>query len=156
MTDSFDFNQDLIKEFNTYRSDIYTYIGNERVAANSMPLQTEQTTVIPVGVKIKTAGEYTFAMPDGTNGVGVTLIDTETGVRTSLGLMDYTVTLTAGSFNQRFFLEISPVSNVATDIERLDNGDWTLDNVRKVLIDNKLFIITEDGKVFDARGAMVK
>ena len=74
VTDTFDFNQDMIKEFNAYRSDIYTYIGYERVAANSMPLQTEQTTVIPVGVKIKTAGDYTFAMPDGTNGVGVTWI----------------------------------------------------------------------------------
>ena len=155
VTDTFDFNQDLIKEFNTYRSDIYTYIGNERVAANSMPLQTEQTTVIPVGVKIKTAGEYTFAMPDGTNGVGVTLIDTETGVRTSLGLMDYTVTLTAGSFNQRFFLEISPVSNVATDIEEVTGDGLQVTGVRKVLIDNKLFII-KDGEVYDARGAMVK
>ena len=157
VTDTFDFNQDLIKEFNKTRSNIYSYIGYEQVAANSMPLQTEQTTVIPVGVKIKTAGDYTFAMPDGTNGVGVTLIDTETGVRTSLGLMDYTVTLTAGSFNQRFFLEISPVSNVATDIELIndENGDASLNGVRKVLIDNKLFLI-KDGEVYDARGAKVK
>ncbi len=153
VTDTFDFNQDMIKEFNAYRSDIYTYIGYERVAANSMPLQTEQTTVIPVGVKIKDAGDYTFAMPDGTNGVGVTLVDTQTGVRTNLGLMDYTVTLTAGSFNQRFVLEISPIMQTPTDIEEVTGDEVT--GVRKVLIDQKMYII-KDGKVYDARGAKVK
>ena len=155
VTDTFDFNQDMIKEFNAYRSDIYTYIGYERVAANSMPLQTEQTTVIPVGVKIKTAGEYTFAMPDGTNGVGVTLVDTQTGVRTNLGLMDYTVTLTAGSFNQRFVLEISPIMQTPTDIEEVTGDGVQVTGVRKVLIDQKMYII-KDGKVYDARGAKVK
>lgn len=155
VTDTFDFNQDMIKEFNAYRSDIYTYIGYERVAANSMPLQTEQTTVIPVGVKIKDAGDYTFAMPDGTNGVGVTLIDTQTGVRTNLGLMDYTVTLTAGSFNQRFVLEISPIMQTPTDIEEVTGDGVQVTGVRKVLIDQKMYII-KDGKVYDARGAKVK
>jgi hypothetical protein len=155
VTDTFDFNQDMIKEFNAYRSDIYTYIGYERVAANSMPLQTEQTTVIPVGVKIKDAGDYTFAMPDGTNGVGVTLVDTQTGVRTNLGLMDYTVTLTAGSFNQRFVLEISPIMQTPTDIEEVTGDGLQVTGVRKVLIDQKMYII-RDGKVYDARGAKVK
>ena len=116
---------------------------------------SDQTTVVPVGVTIAAAGEYTFAIPDGTSGVGVTLVDTETNERTNLSALDYTVNLTAGTCDGRFLLEISPVSNTPTDIEQLDNGDWTLDNVRKVLIDNKLFII-KDGVVYDARGAKVK
>lgn len=156
VTDSFDFGQDLNKEFNSNRSDIYTYIGYEKVAANSMPIQTEQTTIVAVGVKINTAGEYTFAMPEGTYGADVTLIDTETGVRTHLGLMDYTVTLAKGDYTNRFILEISPVSNTPTDIELIngENGDASLNGVRKVLIDNKLFLIKGD-KVYDATGRCI-
>ena len=156
VTDSFDFGQDLNKEFNSNRSDIYTYIGYEKVAANSMPIQTEQTTIVAVGVNVEKAGDYTFAMPEGTYGVGVTLIDTETGVRTHLGLMDYTVTLAKGDYTNRFILEISPVSNTPTDIELIngENGDASLNGVRKVLIDNKLFLIKGD-KVYDATGRCI-
>ena len=105
VTDSFDFGQDLVKELNS-RSNIYTFIGYEKVAANSMTIHTDQTTVIPVGANIRADGEYTFAMPEGTNGVGITLIDTEANVRTSLSALDYTVTLSAGEYTNRFFLEI--------------------------------------------------
>ena len=133
VTDSFDFGQDLVKELNS-RSNIYTFIGYEKVAANSMTVHTDQTTVIPVGANIRADGEYTFAMPEGTNGVGITLIDTEANVRTSLSALDYTVTLSAGEYTNRFFLEISPVQNTPTDIENggLMNGE---NGVRKVMID---------------------
>ena len=153
VTDSFDFGQDLVKELNS-RSNIYTFIGYEKVAANSMTVHTDQTTVIPVGANIRADGEYTFAMPEGTNGVGITLIDTEANVRTSLSALDYTVTLSAGEYTNRFFLEISPVQNTPTDIENggLMNGE---NGVRKVMIDGILYIV-RDGKMYDARGARVE
>jgi len=151
ITDSFDFGQDLVKELNS-RSNLYTYIGYEKVAANSMPIEREQTTVVPVGVTIKNAGEYTFAMPDGTNGVGVTLVDTEANVRTSLSALDYTVSLEAGEYTGRFVLEISPVQNTPTDIEAVSVQP---SEVRKVMIDGILYIV-KDGKMYDARGARVE
>lgn len=157
VTDSFDFGQDLIKELNS-RSNIYTFIGYEKVAANSMTLHTDQTTVIPVGANITTEGEYTFALPDGADGIGVTLIDEETGVRTNLSAgMDYTVYLEKGTPDNRFWLEISPVQQTPTDIELIngENGDASLNGVRKVLIDGLLYIV-KDGKLFDARGARVE
>lgn len=157
VTDSFDFGQDLIKELNS-RSNIYTFIGYEKVAANSMTLHTDQTTVIPVGANITTEGDYTFALPDGADGIGVTLIDAETGTRTNLSAgMDYTVYLEKGTHDNRFWLEISPVQQTPTDIELIngENGDASLNGVRKVLIDGLLYIV-KDGKLFDARGARVE
>ena len=152
VTDNFDFGQDLIKELNS-RSNIYTFIGYEKVAANSMTLHTDQTTVIPVGANITTEGDYTFALPDGADGIGVTLIDEETGTRTNLSAgMDYTVYLEKGTHDNRFWLEISPVQQTPTDIEAVSGLP---SEVRKVLIDGILYIV-KDGKLFDARGARVE
>ena len=150
VTDSFDFGQDMIKELNS-RSNIYTYIGYEKVAANSMTVHSDQTTVIPVGLNIRADGEYTFAMPDGTNGVGVTLIDNVENTRTNLSALDYTVTLSEGEYTNRFFLEISPVQNTPTDIEAVSGQP---SEVRKVMIDGILYIV-RDGKMYDARGTLV-
>lgn len=153
VTDSFDFGQDLIKELNS-RSNIYTFIGYEKVAANSMTLHTDQTTVIPVGANITTEGDYTFALPDGADGIGVTLIDEETGTRTNLSAgMDYTVYLEKGTHDNRFWLEISPVKGAETGID--PGVDARENGVRKVMIDGLLYIV-RDGKMYDARGARVE
>jgi hypothetical protein len=157
VTNEFDFSYDLSKITNgsfAKTNCIYTLIGYERAAANCLPLETEATTIVPVGVNIATAGEYTIAIPSGTNGVGVTLVDNETGIRTNLALMDYTIALEAGTQDDRFYLEISPIKHVATDIENTDAGDH-VSNVRKMMVDGLLYII-KDGKVFDAHGARVK
>jgi hypothetical protein len=108
---------------------------------------------VPVGVKITTDGDYTFSIPEGTEGVGVTLLDTETGIRTSLSALDYTVSLEAGTYNDRFLLEISPIQHIATDVE--STGNDAMNGVRKLLIDGLLYIV-RDGKMFDARGARVE
>lgn len=154
---NFAFGEDLNKEKNAGKANIYTLIENYMPAAgNTLPM-SDQTTVVPVGVTIAAAGEYTFAIPDGTSGVGVTLVDTETNERTNLSALDYTVNLTAGTCDGRFLLEISPVSNTPTGLEPTSDSSLKgREGAEKRLIDNKLFIITEDGKVFDARGAMVK
>lgn len=155
VTDTFDFGQDLSKEFNATRSNIYSFIGYEKAAANSMPLKTEQTTIVAIGLNIITAGEYTLGMPDGTDGVGVTLVDSETGTRTNLSAgMTYTVTLAAGDYTSRFYLEISPVKETPTGLEQLPTTN-DQSPIKKLLIDGILYIV-RDGKIFDARGVMVK
>ena len=152
---NFVFNEDLTKEFNSRKGNIYTLIENYLPAAgNTLPV-SEQTTVVPVGVKISTEGDYTFAMPEGTDGIGVTLIDNETGARTSLSALDYTVHLTAGEYTSRFVMEISPVQNTTTDIEEVPSDQVSSTPARKTLIDGVLYIV-KDGKMFDARGASVK
>lgn len=153
VTDGFDFGQDLAKEYNNARSDIYTYIGYERAAANSMPLHTEETTSIPVGVSIEKDGEYTFAMPDGTSGVGITLVDSETGARTNLSAgFTYTVNFEKGDYNNRLYLEISPVSQISTGVGAVSDQS---SEIRKVVIDGLLYIV-KDGQMYDATGKHCK
>ena len=155
VTTEFDFNQDLSKEFNYGRSDIYTLIGYEKAAANSLPL-SEQTTLIPLGLSIEYNGDYTIAMPGRMENIGVTLIDTESNTRTNLSAgMEYTLTLNKGDYNNRFFIEISPIQQTPTDIEYVTGDSNSQNSVRKVLIDNILYIV-RDGQIFDARGARVK
>ncbi|MBQ9603236.1 MAG: InlB B-repeat-containing protein [Paludibacteraceae bacterium] len=154
VTTEFEFNYDMIKEFNKNRSNIYTLIGTEPAAGNVLPL-TDQTTVVPVGVIAKTDGDYTFSIPEGTEGIGVTLIDNETGIRTSLSAVDYTINLSAGTYDDRFLLEISPIKHVATGIETVNEEGVATNGARKIMIDGLLYIV-KDGKVFDAQGRQVK
>ena len=155
VTTGFEFSEDMTKQFNSRKANIFTIAGNTSLGGNSLPLSTTQTTVVPVGVKIKTAGDYTFAIPEGTDGIGVTLVDNETGVRTLLSALDYTVNLTAGTHDQRFVLEISPIQNTPTGIEDPTSDSSLKGRAQKRIIDGVLYIV-KDGKIFDARGTRVE
>ena len=156
VTDTFDLNQDLAKEEKTGYANLYSLIGYERAAANSLTLNTTSTTIVPLGVSIPVAGEYTFALPDGAQGAELTLMDDETGKQTNLSAgMTYTVTLNAGQTDNRFRLEIT-TQNTPTDIENTnDVENETNRNIRKVLINGVLYIV-RDEHIYDARGIMVK
>lgn len=148
---NFAFDEDLCKEFNANKANIYTIVENYLpVAGNTMPM-SEQTTVIPVGVRIAADGDYTFAIPDGTEGIGVTLIDNETGIRTSLSALEYTINLSAGDYADRFILEISPISQISTDVESISDEGLEIRGARKIMIDGLLYIV-KDGVVYDAQG----
>lgn len=155
VTTGFEFSEDMTKQFNSRKANIFTIAGNTSLGGNSLPISTTQTTVVPVGVKIKTAGDYTFSIPEGTDGIGVTLVDNETGVRTLLSALDYTVNLTAGTHDQRFVLEISPIQNTPTGIEEPTSDSSLKGRAQKRIIDGVLYIV-KDGKIFDARGARVE
>ncbi len=153
ITTGFEFNYDLSKAMNANKANLYTLIGYEQVAGNIMPFD-EQTTIVPVGVKIATDGEYTFAMSEGTHGVGAVLVDKVANTRTNLALTEYTVNLTAGTCNDRFELELSPIAQMPTDLENGADGENDK-HIRKVMVDGVLYIV-KDGNVFDARGNRVQ
>ena len=159
-TNRFEFNYDLSKEYNAGRGNIWTVTADTvEVAGNSMP-KPVQTTVVPVGVKVVAGGEYTLAMPEGTNGEDVYLIDNAYGTRTNLGLMPYTVTLTAGTYDSRFALEFAPIQDSPTSLEndglsRSDELNDAIDTVRKVFVGGRLYIL-RDGKVYDAAGQRIE
>ena len=150
-TPEFDMNLDLTKIINS-GANIYTLAGEQRIqsAGNALPMEE---VIVPVGVQIATDGEYTFAMPDGTGGMVVELIDYELETTTNLLLFDYTVTLPKGTNEGRFALHIQPSkSGVTTGVEGaypqpLPEGKGT-----KFLIDGKLIIRTAEGVVYDAQG----
>jgi hypothetical protein len=160
VTNGFEFNYDLCKEQNAGKGNIWTVTTDViPVAGNSMP-KPVQTTVVPVGVKVVANGEYTLAMPEGTNGEDVILIDNAYGTRTNLGLMPYTVTLTAGTYEGRFALEFAPIQDSPTSLEndglsRSDELNDANDDVRKVFVGGRLYIIRE-GKVYDAAGQRIE
>lgn len=131
---------------------LYTFSGYYKMAGNCLP---DTVSSVPVGVQLAHSGEYTFALPDGSNGIGAVLVDKATDTRTNLGLTDYTVPLEAGTYNNRFSLELSPMSPTPTDVKEI-TGDGTLvEGARKVLMDGTLYIV-RDGKVFDARGTRIQ
>lgn len=148
-TAEFDMNYDLCKIINS-GANIYSMIGNVEVAANVLPVKER---VIPLGLDIHETGNYTFAMPDGTDGITATLIDYETGTETNLLLADYTVELNAGIDNERFALRVRP-NHVATEVENTILTDSN-DNAKKYIIDGALYLL-RDGKLYDAQGRMVQ
>ena len=151
VTIRFDFNHDLCKVINA-GANIYSVITAEEspveVAANVMPIAE---TIIPVGVKITAAGEYTFRMPEGTDGIVVELIDYETNTRTNMLLDEYTINLEKGTFDNRFALHVKPskVTTSVGDINTNSNG------VKKYLIDGILYM-QKDGVLYDAQGKLVR
>ncbi len=148
-TAEFDMNYDLCKIINS-GANIYSMIGNVEVAANVLPVEER---IIPLGLDIHATGTYTFAMPDGTDGITATLIDYETGTETNLLLADYTVELNAGIDNERFALRVRP-NHVATEVENTILTD-DIDNAKKYIIDGALYLL-RDGKLYDAQGRMIQ
>ena len=149
VTSAFDFHQDLSKEFN-YGANIYTLVGYERLAANSLPM-SDSTTIIPLGVSAQEAGDYTITMPEGVESIGITLVDNETGIHTNLSAgQEYTLTLHSGICENRLFIEVSPIQNTPTDLE-YTTEDTREQTTRKMLIDGILYLI-RDGVIYDAQG----
>lgn len=151
-TEGYDLNLDLSKLLSNSGNNLYTLAGYYKMAGNCLP---ETTTTVPVGVQIAAEGEYTFSIPEGTNGTGAVLIDNTAGTRTNLALTDYTVQLPAGQTDNRFVLELSPISNVATEIENVQGDNVQGTNAQKRIVDGVLYIV-KNGQVFDARGNKVK
>ena len=155
VTAGFDFNYDLSKITNK-GANIYSLIAtdNEPIEAAGNVLPMEENMVIPVGVIIKTAGEYTFSMPDGTAGIEVQLIDYQTGETTNLLFGDYTINLPKGTFDNRFALMVKP-DKTATSVENIGEAGNGGEAVRKYIIDGKLYL-QKDGALYDAQGHIVR
>ena len=148
-TKGFDMSLDLTKIINA-GANIYSIVDNHEMAGNAIP---KEESIIPLGVVITTAGEYTFAMPNGTEGMIVELIDYEQGICTNLLVGDYTVNMPVGTNNTRFALRLKP-DKVATSVEDITSGTND-NNVRKLLIDGVLYLV-KDGAVYDAQGHCVR
>ena len=147
-TAEFDMNYDLCKIINS-GANIYSMINNVEVAANVLPVEER---VIPIGLDIHETGNYTFAMPDGTDGITAILIDYETGKETNLLLADYTTELREGTNNGRFALRVRP-NHVATAVETIIDG--ANGQIQKYIINGALYILN-NGQLYDAQGRMVQ
>ena len=151
ITNEFDLNIDLTKIINS-GANIYTLAGKEliQLAGNVLPIEE---TIIPLGIQLDAAGEYTFAMPEGTDGIVVELIDYQANTTTNLLFNDYTVNLPKGTFENRFALSVKP-DKTATSLENIFN-EATGDEVKKYIIDGVLYM-QKDGVLYDAQGHIVR
>lgn len=152
-TTTFDQNKDLNKIINAGKANIYTLSENIPFAGNTLPIAK---ATVPVGVVITETGEYTFRMPDGTDGISAILVDNQTGAHTNMLLDEYTVILEAGTYENRFSLVLDP-QRTSTEVENIGdgygdgvNGNGT-EGIKKYIIDGQLFIRTANG-LFDAKG----
>lgn len=149
-TEGYDLNMDLSKMMNAKQANLYTISGYYKMAGNCI---SDTVKTLKVGVRIAADGEYTFSLPEGTQGTGVVLVDNIAGTHTNLALEDYTVNLAAGTYDERFVLQFSPIAQTPTGIE--NTVDSQNGNIRKVMVDGILYIV-KDGKAFDAQGNRVK
>ncbi len=148
-TEGFDLNLDLTKIINK-GANIYTVVHGDQMAGNVVPAQE---SIIPLGVVITEAGEYTLTLPSNTNGVTVELVDYANGTSTNLLALDYKVRLTAGTHEGRFALRIQP-SKVTTDVENgVIFGEGK--GIRKLIIDGALYM-QKDGVLYDAQGRCIQ
>ena len=148
-TEGFDLNLDLTKIINK-GANIYTVVNGDQMAGNVVPADE---VVIPLGVVVAEAGEYNFTLPSNTNGVTVELVDYVTGTITNLLALDYTIKLTAGTYEGRFALRVQP-NKVTTDIE---NGAIFGEGkgIRKLVIDGALYLV-KDSTIYDAQGHAIR
>ena len=147
-TKGFDMSLDLTKIINA-GANIYSVVSGDQMAGNAIP---KDETVLPIGVVITAAGEYTFAMPKGTESMLVELIDYEQGTSTNLLISDYTIHLPKGTFDTRFALRLVP-DKVATSVENIGEAGNGSDGetVRKLLIDGVLYL-QKGNHLYDAQG----
>ena len=139
-------------DYNKRAVNVYTFAGSYDVSANVLPIAD---ATIPVGVTVKTAGTYSFHMPDNFSGT-VTLIDTFDGSETNLALEDYTIDLPKGTIDDRFQLKIN-IKNSPTAIDGVEDGSSSLKDgkAHKFIMNDQMYIL-RDGQLYDARGAKVK
>ncbi len=148
-TENFDLNLDITKLMYS-TSQIYSFIGNDKVAANSLPVQD---VVVPLCITAAANGTYTIALPDGTEGLNVTLYDALEGQETNLSFGGYTVDLNKGEYNNRFMLNIS-IPKVPTDIGNTET--WSEDGkTKKLLINDQIYLIN-GGRVYNANGVQLR
>ncbi|MBQ6791025.1 MAG: InlB B-repeat-containing protein [Paludibacteraceae bacterium] len=96
--------------------------------------------------------EYTFSFAY--EGERIYLYDRLAGKATEIKTGNtYSFTADNETAMPRFLITKNP-PQVPTDIEQLDNGQWTMDNARKLIIDGVLYIL-RDNRFYDARGVRV-
>ena len=156
----YEINADLEKMFgeNSFTLATYSLSGETRLAYNAMS-NADAANIIPIGYRAPADGEYTFSINPryAENGAfeHVNLIDYETGIMTDLLMGSYTFSTERTQLDTRFALNVVPRKDTPTDIENGASGINDANGPRKVLINDKMYIIV-DGKMYDATGKAVK
>ena len=155
----YEINADLEKMFgNGYTLATYSLSGATRLAYNAMS-NADASNLIPIGYRAPADGEYTFSINPRYAQSGaferVDLIDYETGAITNLLNYSYTFSTARTQDDSRFAINVVKQKETPTDIENIQGDELQGTNVRKLLIDGKVYII-RGGQMYDATGKQVK
>lgn len=156
----YEINADLEKMFgeNSYTLATYSLSGETRLAYNAMS-NADAANIIPIGYRVPAEGSYTFDInPRYAQNEAfehVNLIDYETGFVTDLLQASYTFSSDRTQNDSRFALNVVKIKETPTGIENGADGANDAKGVRKLLLNDKLYIIL-DNKMYDATGRMVK
>ncbi|HRG59979.1 MAG TPA: fibronectin type III domain-containing protein, partial [Bacteroidia bacterium] len=108
---------------------IYTFAGNKALNINAMG-KLDMDKVVPMGVKIQTAGTYNLVATDMTSfapSVIAYLEDTQAGTMTNLRTNpSYSVTLPEGEINNRFYIHFHPAVELNAVNETCAGNDGKL------------------------------
>ncbi|MBQ2189436.1 MAG: hypothetical protein II452_01040, partial [Paludibacteraceae bacterium] len=155
----YEINADLEKMFgNGYTLATYSLSGETRLAYNALS-NADAANIIPIGYRAPADGEYTFSInpryAESDAFEHINLIDYTTGIVTDLLQSSYTFSTERTQNDARFALNVVPRQETPTDLEDVQGGDVQGTKVRKMIINDQLFII-RDGQMYDATGRMVK
>lgn len=148
-TDSFVLNQDMSKT-KSGKLNIYTIFDKTNTAGKVIPMDTKE---VPVVVEINYDNDVTFALDKDVTDKTITFIDYQEGTETILNYAPYTVSLSAGVYDQRFAIRISERSEIATDLPHATDTNSKL----RLLQDGQMFYIEgltekQSLSIFDATG----
>ena len=113
-TDGYVTNQDLEKINNSQLAQIYTLGAGTRLAANTLPRETQ---AVPVGLNIPANGTYTLSLDENGQSVTAILYDKWENVYTDLSRNSYEFTQMEGRCEDRFEIQFSAEPTVPTDVE---------------------------------------
>lgn len=151
-TEGFDLNLDLTK-IDVQHPMIYTISENTDYAGNTLSLNTDTVALV---VKTGTGGSYTIALPNENNDYDVVLVDKfeqQVNVLTPEG---YPIQVEQGITRNRFYLVFAPKTGTSQPDGPTTNLQKTATdtNVRKVLINGKIYIV-RDNRLYDITGKIL-
>lgn len=113
-TEGYVTNQDLEKINNSQLAQIYTLGAGTRLAANTLPRETQ---AVSVGLNIPANGTYTLSLDENGQSVTAILYDKWENVYTDLSRDSYEFTQMEGRCEGRFEIQFSAEPTVPTDVE---------------------------------------
>ena len=151
-TDEPDFNADLPKMFGIAPK-IYSIYGGDSLASLALPTELAGE-VIPLGMQIGEAGQYTFSLTENSTIQGIERLDLIDGQTVVADLLqdDYTVQLSAGEIERFRLRAVLPNTN-PSELEHDASND--LDDVRKYIV-NQHVVIERNGDKYDVLGRSIK
>ena len=123
-TEGYVINQDLEKINNSQLAQIYTLGAGTRLAANTLPRETQ---TVPVGLNIPANGTYTLSLDENGQSITAILYDKWENVYTDLSRNSYEFTQMEGRCEDRFEIQFSAEPTVPTDVEESNTAFIRLD-----------------------------